>query len=182
VVSALLAGCGSGATEAGPVPTSSAAVAPTDTKPAESAGTEGETSSGGGATSTEATPEPAPAPVVCDPETGGEKDVFTNLTDVRVGAHDGYDRIVFEFVAPKPNPGGNGGVPYFEIRQAKPPFTAIRAASRSTSSAMRRSHRHAGRDGLRLRRQSHLRRLPDADPLGSARSRRSSRAATSRRP
>lgn len=124
VVSALLAGCGSGATEAGPVPTSSAAVAPTDTKPAESAGTEGETSSGGGATSTEATPEPAPAPVVCDPETGGEKDVFTNLTDVRVGAHDGYDRIVFEFVAPKPNPGGKGGVPYFEIRQAKPPFTA----------------------------------------------------------
>jgi len=123
VVSALLTGCGSGAKEARPVPTSTPAVELTDTNPAESAGTEGETNSGGATAPTEAAPEPAPAPAVCDPQTGGEKGVFTNLTDVRVGAHEGYDRIVFEFAAPKPNPGGTGGVPYFEIRQARPPFT-----------------------------------------------------------
>jgi hypothetical protein len=123
VVSALIAGCGSGAQEAGPVPTSVPAAEPTDTKPAEGTGTEGETTSGGATASTDPSPTPAPAPVVCQPQTGGEKDVFTNLTDVRVGAHDGYDRIVFEFAEPKPNPGGKGGIPYFEIRQAKPPFT-----------------------------------------------------------
>jgi hypothetical protein len=61
--------------------------------------------------------------VKCDPETAGDKDVFTNLTDVRVGAHNGYDRIVFEFAAPDPNPGGKAGIPRFEIRQAKPPFS-----------------------------------------------------------
>jgi len=119
IVSALLAGCGSGATEAGPVPTSAPAVEPTDTDPTKGIGTEGETMSGSSSTTT----EPKPAPLVCGPETGGDKGIFTNLTDVRVGAHDGYDRIVFEFAPPKPNPGGKAGIPFFEIRQAKPPFT-----------------------------------------------------------
>ena len=122
IVAALLTGCGSGATEAGPVPTSSPAVEPNETEPGGGAGTEGETMSGEVATgATEA--EPAPVPVVCSPETGGEQGVFMNLTDVRVGAHDGFDRIVFEFAEPRPNPAGNGGIPYYEIRQAKPPFT-----------------------------------------------------------
>lgn len=123
VVAALLAGCGSGAREAGPVPTPTATQ---PVEPAESASTEGESSSGkttSGKPTTEETPTPPPAPVVCEPETGGEDGVFMNLTDVRVGAHDGYDRIVFEFEAPRPNPAGNGGIPFYEIRQAKPPFT-----------------------------------------------------------
>jgi hypothetical protein len=125
IAGTLLAGCGSGAKQVGPVPTQSPAVEATDTLP-ESVSTEGETSSAAG-TSTEPTPtetktEPA-VPVVCKPETGGEDGVFTNLRDVRVGAHDGYDRIVFEFAPPKPNPGGQGGIPSYEIRQAKPPFT-----------------------------------------------------------
>jgi hypothetical protein len=113
----LLAACGSGgAQEAGPVPTSPAASepAPTESAPPETTSTEPETTE---ATTTEA------APLVCQPQTGGDKGVFTNLTDVRVGAHDGFDRIVFEFSAPKPNPGGKAGIPYFEISQAKPPFT-----------------------------------------------------------
>jgi hypothetical protein len=98
MISALLAGCGSGAREAGPVPTATPAVEPAESEPAASTSEEGETSS-------------------------EESGVFMNLTDVRVGAHDGYDRIVFEFTEPKPNPAGNGGVPYYEIRAAKPPFT-----------------------------------------------------------
>ena len=38
-----------------------------------------------------------------------------NITDVRVGTHDGYDRIVFQF---------RGGIPEFDIASATPPFTA----------------------------------------------------------
>jgi hypothetical protein len=119
ITSALLAGCGSGAKEAGPVPTSAPAAEPTESVPAESPSTEGETSSAG-STSV----EPAPlAPVVCGAQSGGDDGVFTNLTDVRVGAHRGFDRIVFQFEEPRPNPGGRGGIPRYEIRQAKPPFT-----------------------------------------------------------
>jgi hypothetical protein len=122
LISALLAGCGSGASEAGPVPTATPAVEPAESEPATSTSEEGETSSTGSESVT-ATESKPPAPVVCEPQTGGEDGVFMNLTDVRVGAHDGYDRIVFEFTEPKPNPAGNGGIPYYEIRQAKPPFT-----------------------------------------------------------
>jgi hypothetical protein len=122
MTSALLAGCGSGAREAGPVPTATPAVEPAETESAASTSGEGESNpkSGGAATGTDAQPS---EPVVCEPQTGGEDGVFMNLTDVRVGAHDGFDRIVFEFDEPEPNPAGNGGIPYYEIRQAKPPFT-----------------------------------------------------------
>lgn len=80
-------------------------------------------------TEEEATPpasSPPPAPVPprrCKPETGGEQGVYTNLVDVRVGTHAGYDRITFEFRAPKPNVGGKTGIPRYEIRAARPPFT-----------------------------------------------------------
>jgi len=122
VAGTLLAGCGSGANEAGPVPTESPAVEATETLP-ESVSTEGETSSGGATSTTGASTATEPAaPAVCEPQTGGEEGVFTNLRDVRVGAHDGYDRIVFEFAPPKPNAGGHRGIPAYEIRQARPPF------------------------------------------------------------
>ncbi len=103
------------------MPTATPAVEPAESEPAASTSEEGETSSetsGGASTETDAQP-----PVVCEPQSGGEDGVFMNLTDVRVGAHDGYDRIVFEFTEPKPNPAGNGGIPHYEIRAAKPPFT-----------------------------------------------------------
>jgi hypothetical protein len=119
-VSALAAGCGSGAREAGPVPTATSAAEAQGTEPAASTGQKGETSSEGAASAQQtATP---PTPVTCQPETGGQDGVFTNLMDVRVGAHDGFDRIVFEFSPPQPNPGGEPGIPRYEIRQAKPPF------------------------------------------------------------
>ena len=126
MTSALLAGCGSGAREAGPVPTATPAVEPADSEPAASTSGEGESKppkKHDGSSATITAEEQPPAPVVCEPQTGGEDGVFMNLTDVRVGAHDGFDRIVFEFAEPKPNPAGNGGIPYYEIRQAKPPFT-----------------------------------------------------------
>jgi hypothetical protein len=40
--------------------------------------------------------------------------VHTQLVDVRVGEHDGYDRVVFEF---------DGAVPEYILSQASPPYT-----------------------------------------------------------
>jgi hypothetical protein len=68
-------------------------------------------------------PIPPPAPRTCSPEAGGQDGVYTNLVDVRIGSHPGYDRITFEFRAPTPNPGGKSGIPRYEIRAARPPFT-----------------------------------------------------------
>jgi hypothetical protein len=115
------AGCGAagGAQEAGPLPSAPAA---TQTVPTEPAPTESTTTTETAATTTEES-EPPPAPVKCAPETAGDDGVYMNLTDVRVGAHDGFDRIVFQFEEPDPNPAGNGGIPRFEIRQVKPPFS-----------------------------------------------------------
>jgi hypothetical protein len=112
----LAAGCGSGgAEEAGPVPTPPASSEPVptiettpETTPTDSTETEATTS---------------PKPVSCAPQTGGEEGVYTNLTGVRVGAHNGFDRVVFEFEAPSPNPGGKSGIPHYEIKTAKPPFS-----------------------------------------------------------
>jgi hypothetical protein len=68
-------------------------------------------------------PIPPPEPRTCTPETGGQSGVYTNLVDVRIGSHAGYDRITFEFRAPKPNLGGKTGIPRYEIRAARPPFS-----------------------------------------------------------
>jgi hypothetical protein len=52
----------------------------------------------------------------CDlPVHGSGTVARANITDVRVGTHDGYDRIVFQF---------RGGIPEFDIASARPPFTA----------------------------------------------------------
>jgi hypothetical protein len=112
-VAALAAGCGSGqgaqtASQAGPGASTPSEPAATASEPAPD---------------TTAPAETVAAPVKCSPTTGGEEGVFTNLVDVRVGAHDGYDRVVFEFRAPDPDPGGKPGIPRYEIRTAKPPFT-----------------------------------------------------------
>jgi hypothetical protein len=113
------AGCGSeGAQEAGPLPTvpASSEPVPTETAATETVSEPDTTPS----TTDQASPPP---PANCAPETAGNDGVYMNLADVRVGAHDGFDRIVFEFEEPNPNPAGNGGIPRFEIRQAKPPFS-----------------------------------------------------------
>jgi len=115
------AGCGAsgGAQEAGPLPTTPAA---TQAVPTEPVPTEPTPTTETAATATEEA-EPPPAPVKCSAETAGDDGVYMNLTDVRVGAHEGFDRIVFQFEEPDPNPAGNGGIPRFEIKQVKPPFS-----------------------------------------------------------
>jgi hypothetical protein len=120
---ALAVGCGSdgGAQEAGPVPGSPQTTASSQTSGSATATIE-ETSTV--PIETNESPETtAPVPVTCAPQTGGQDGVYMNLTDVRVGAHDGFDRVVFEFEEPDPNPAGNGGIPHFQIKTAKPPFT-----------------------------------------------------------
>lgn len=47
-----------------------------------------------------------------------------NLVAVRVGTHEGYDRVTFEFKAPAGRPGGQPAtLPNFEIKDARPPLT-----------------------------------------------------------
>jgi len=48
------------------------------------------------------------------PFAGGPTTGHTNINDVRVGTHDGYDRVVFEFAT---------GIPEFMIALAVPPLT-----------------------------------------------------------
>lgn len=105
----LVAGCGegNGAESAGPTP------APATQPPTHAATTTTPTKT--------PTPPPAPAPKRCARESGGEEGIYTNLVAVRIGTHQGYDRITFEFKAPEPNPGGDAGIPRYEIRTAKPP-------------------------------------------------------------
>jgi hypothetical protein len=105
-------GCGEGGAEsAGSTP--QPAMPPMETTTAET--TTAETSS----------PPPAPAPPsapkACAPTRGGEDGIYTNLVAVRIGTHEDFDRITFEFKPPSPNPGGKGGIPRYEIRTAKPP-------------------------------------------------------------
>jgi hypothetical protein len=105
----LVAGCGEGdgAESAGPTPT------PATQPPTHAATT---------TTAAETpTPPPASASKRCARESGGEEGIYTNLVAVRIGTHQGYDRITFEFKAPEPNPGGEAGIPRYEIRTAKPP-------------------------------------------------------------
>jgi hypothetical protein len=111
-VTLLLAACGVGTT-------GSSVGSPVAVNPGESEGP----------SPSEATVEPStsgtPLPTVepsgetgfaCDlPVHGGGTAARANITDVRVGTHDGYDRIVFQF---------RGGIPEFDIKSATPPFTA----------------------------------------------------------
>ena len=70
------------------------------------------------APSSEASAEPTSnlGPFACAfPVEGAGTADRAQLTDVRVGQHDGYDRIVFEFDA---------GIPPYAVSVATPPFTA----------------------------------------------------------
>ena len=111
-VTVLVTGCGegNGAESAGPTPMPATEPAPetTTTVPAET-------------TTPPPSPPPPAAPKRCARESGGEEGIYTNLVAVRIGTHEGYDRITFEFRAPEPNPGGEAGIPRYEIRTAKPP-------------------------------------------------------------
>jgi hypothetical protein len=73
------------------------------------------TSAGSG----DATEEPVPSdelgPFTCDLPIHEDATVArANITDVRTGTHDGYDRVVFEFA---------DGLPEASLERAEPPFT-----------------------------------------------------------
>jgi hypothetical protein len=57
-----------------------------------------------------AVPQPA---ANCEAAAGGG-DHLAQLTEVRVGTHDGYDRVVFEFAPPENGPGAFG-IPRYEM-------------------------------------------------------------------
>jgi hypothetical protein len=60
-------------------------------------------------------------PMECSSATGGG-DYFAYLTDVRVGTHEGYDRVVFEF-APPDNGSAAFGTPRYRLSRVTPPIT-----------------------------------------------------------
>lgn len=57
----------------------------------------------------------------CSPASGGG-DHLAQLTKVRVGTHDGYDRVVFEFAPPENGPAAFG-TPRYRISRMTPPIT-----------------------------------------------------------
>jgi hypothetical protein len=57
----------------------------------------------------------------CQAVSGGAEGTVANLVDVRVGAHDGYDRVTFEFAPPAD--GKYFGLPRYELRKATLPIT-----------------------------------------------------------
>jgi hypothetical protein len=61
-----------------------------------------------------ASPSPSPSPIACLPQQGGTSSRAT-ITDVRVGSHPGYDRLVIEF---------SGGLPEYKL-VAQDPSTFV---------------------------------------------------------
>ncbi len=102
-----LAGCQGG----GESPSASASVAPpTSASAAASAAT-----SASASTAPSVEPSDNQGPFACTlPVTAAGTATRAQITDIRVGTHSGYDRIVFEFAA---------GIPEYRIEEATPPFT-----------------------------------------------------------
>jgi hypothetical protein len=63
----------------------------------------------------------APKPQSCRAVSGGHEGSVAQLVDVRVGAHDSYDRVTFEFAPP--SDGRYFGLPPYQIKGAIPPIT-----------------------------------------------------------
>jgi hypothetical protein len=64
---------------------------------------------------------PSPRAESCQASSGGSEGKVANLVDVRVGAHEGYDRVTFEFASP--SDGRYFGLPAYEIKAVTPPIT-----------------------------------------------------------
>jgi hypothetical protein len=95
------------------------ASSPTDVASPSSKATGTPVASEGGGGSSAPTPEPIPSdelePFTCDLPIHVDQTIArANITDVRIGTHDGYDRVVFEFT---------GGLPEASLERAEPPFT-----------------------------------------------------------
>jgi hypothetical protein len=111
IAATMLAGClGDGADPADDPSASPVASSPGSSQAAPSAST---------AASPQASAEPIPSADLgsfsCDlPVVESATVPLANITDVRVGAHADYDRVVFEFA---------DGLPEFTLERATPPFT-----------------------------------------------------------
>lgn len=102
-----LAGCQG----AGGSPSASASVAPTTSASAAPS----VTVSASASTAASVEPSESQGPFACAlPVTAPGTATRAQITDLRVGTHSGYDRIVFEFAA---------GIPEYRIEEAAPPFT-----------------------------------------------------------
>jgi hypothetical protein len=110
MAAALLAGCGgdddSGASDTGSTATSSTSTSSTSSAPATPTGAAGSsTPSTDGDDGTDAPPFPANT----DPDTAApSQDALVTVTGIRTGAHDGYDRVVFDV--------GGVGTPGWDVR------------------------------------------------------------------
>jgi uncharacterized low-complexity protein len=62
-------------------------------------------------------------PKSCERIQGGTEGKIAQLVDVRVGTHDGYDRVTFEFAAPSGDSAKYFGLPPFDLHRATPPLT-----------------------------------------------------------
>jgi len=116
-IAGILVGCSG-------TPSASVGVSPPESvapsAPGASAGASAAPSDGGATpVPSVATPEPIPSDELgafsCDlPIVENATVALANITDVRVGTHDGYDRVVFEF---------EQGTPELTLDRATPPFT-----------------------------------------------------------
>jgi hypothetical protein len=111
----LLTAC-TGASPAAPSASSSAAATASPT-PAASVAPSTPSSTPAQASATPAAePTDGLAAFTCNQPASGVGSVArAQITDIRVGTHDGYDRVVFEFDA---------GIPPYTVEPATPPFTA----------------------------------------------------------
>jgi hypothetical protein len=71
--------------------------------------------------STATVDNPAPKAKPCEAVSGGAEGKVANLVDVRVGAHEGYDRVTFEFAPPAD--GQYFGLPPYDVKAATLPIT-----------------------------------------------------------
>jgi hypothetical protein len=105
---AVLTGCGGGDDPAPAASGTSAATTSTSAEPSSSAPADGGDTAGDGGT--DAPPFPANTEAdVADPSS----DALVSVTDVRVGRHDGFDRVVFEV--------GGTGAPGWDVRYVDTP-------------------------------------------------------------
>ena len=112
LVSLVLAGCSS--TSSSPTATQppSSGTPPPSAQPS---GTPIPSDGGSPAPTAEPVPSEALGPFTCDLPLRVDQTVArAQITDVRIGTHDGYDRVVFEFA---------GGLPEASLDRAEPPFT-----------------------------------------------------------
>jgi hypothetical protein len=116
----IMAGCFGGPAASTPTQPAATASAPPSSVPASPASSEAPSA----APSVEPVPSDDLGTFSCDlPIVDDATVARAQIVDVRVGSHDDYDRVVFEFEEPDPNPAGNGGIPHYQIRTARAPFT-----------------------------------------------------------